>query len=235
MQSDCYDLIKFLKKIGLNDDELIQKALTHPSFVADNNQSYCECYERLEFLGDAVLKLISSEYLYEKFPEYKEGDLSNIRSFIVSDETLAKIAQKIGLVDLIKVSHNDASLKQLESVCACAFEAVLGALHLCGKDTELKEFFECNFSQLIDDIANNRLILNPKAILQEYTQSDTKSLPVYETINETGAAHNKTFEIKVSYNGETLASGSGKTKKAAQQDAALAACEKLNLIKGNVE
>lgn len=230
MQSDCSNLKKFLGSIKNLDKELIEKALTHPSVTADCNRPYCECYERLEFLGDAVLKLLSSEYLYDKFPDYKEGQLSAIRSFIVSDENLAAIAENINLIEEIKVSETDKTLCKNESVAACALEALLGALYLSGKMKELKEFFECNFSKTIDDIAQNKIVINPKAILQEYTQGDSKKLPEYEIISESGAAHDKTFIIKVSYNNEELGIGSGKTKKAAQQDAALKAAQKLGLI-----
>lgn len=230
MQSDCSNLKRFLDSIEDLDGALIDRALTHSSLASDNSLSYSQCNERLEFLGDAVLKLIASEYLYNKFPEYKEGELSNIRSYIVSDENLSQVALKIGLAEQIKVSKTDKTLQHNESISACALEAVLGALFISNKTKEIKEFFEYNFSQVIDDIAQKKMILNPKAILQEFTQSDSKQLPKYKIINESGAAHAKVFDVEVSYNDEALAIGSGKTKKAAQQDAALKASEKLGLL-----
>lgn len=230
MQSDYSSLKLFLNSLKNADEELILAALTHPSFAAENGLSHNDTYERLEFLGDAVLKLLASAFLLKKFPEYKEGELSNIRSFIVSDETLAKIAGEIGLTELIRVAQNDKTLNKYESVAACAFEAILGALFLSGEVEKLKEFFEFNFSKVVDDVDKNIIIYNPKALLQEYTQKETKELPVYEIISEKGAAHEKQFEVQVKYTGEILAKGCGKTKKAAQQEAALNACEKLNLL-----
>lgn len=218
---------------GLEQKEaqkLLEIAFSHPSLCSDGAVPYTNCYERLEFLGDAVLKLVASDYLYAKFPESREGELSKIRSYIVSDEVLAKIALKLGMEQEIRISETDKSLHCNESILACAFEAMLGALYLSGKTTAIKSFFKANFSELIDDIAQNKLVINPKAILQEYTQSKSKNLPVYKLVKETGAAHAKEFFVNVCYEGQILAQGCGKSKKAAQQEAALKACENLNLL-----
>ena len=234
MQSDCSNLRDFLNSVvGLEQKEaqkLLEIAFSHPSLCSDGAVPYTNCYERLEFLGDAVLKLVASDYLYAKFPESREGELSKIRSYIVSDEVLAKIALKLGMEQEIRISETDKSLHCNESILACAFEAMLGALYLCGKNAEIKSFFKANFSELIDDIAQNKLVTNPKAILQEYTQSKSKNLPVYKLVKETGAAHAKEFFVNVCYEGQILAQGCGKSKKAAQQEAALKACENLNLL-----
>lgn len=219
--------------VGLEQKEaqkLLEIAFSHPSLCSDGAVPYTNCYERLEFLGDAVLKLVASDYLYAKFPESREGELSKIRSYIVSDEVLAKIALKLGMEQEIRISETDKSLHCNESILACAFEAMLGALYLSGKTTAIKSFFKANFSELIDDIAQNKLVINPKAILQEYTQSKSKNLPVYKLVKETGAAHAKEFFVNVCYEGQILAQGCGKSKKAAQQEAALKACENLNLL-----
>lgn len=230
MQSECSSFRGFLGLLKTYDKTLVEIALTHPSYTADNNLPYTECYERLEFLGDAVLKLLASDYLYKKFPDYNEGQMSEIRSYIVSDEILARIAEKTGLINEIKVSQNDKTINLIESVGACALEAVFGALYLCGKFEYLKEFFECNFKELIDDIENSNIIYNPKAILQEFTQKESKELPVYTVTKESGAAHEKVFEVRVCYKDKELAKGEGKSKKAAQQDAALKACTSLGLL-----
>lgn len=234
MQSGCSSLRSFLDSIdGLNQEdakELFDIAFSHPSLCSDGIVPYTKCYERLEFLGDAVLKLTASEYLYNEFPEYREGELSKIRSYIVSDEVLAQIAHKLEIENEIRLSDSDKSLFCNESILACVFEAVLGALFICGKNDEIKFFFKSNFASLINDIADNKLVINPKAILQEYTQSKSKNLPVYKVSKETGAAHAKEFYVDVVYEGNILASGRGKSKKAAQQDAALNACKKLNLL-----
>ncbi len=218
--------------IETENENLYRIALTHPSYTKDNNLDYTECYERLEFLGDSVLKLVISELLYKKYPDYTEGDMSKIRSIAVSDNTLSKIAINIGLNKLIKAGIHDAKqgVTQLESVTACAFEATLGAYYLDGKLPELKEFAKKIFTPFIEEIDKNFAKYNAKAILQEFTQGQTKEIPEYKLIGTKGPEHNKIFEIEVSYQGEVIAKGEGRTKKDAEQNAAYDACIKLGAI-----
>lgn len=236
MPSDCSDksLNNFIKKLGFDkfSKELIQTAFTHSSFTKEQDLPYTKCYERLEFLGDAVLKMAVTDYLYQKFPDSHEGDLTKIRAVIVSDEIMHKFAQKIDIEPYIKVSGAEEKCggKKLESIQACVMEAMFGALYLSADKEALKDFIIKNLAPLIDDIAENKTVYNAKAILQEYTQSKSKDLPVYELVKETGAAHNRTFTIKVLYHDKELATASGKTKKHAQQQAAYMACQKLGLI-----
>ena len=236
MQSDCSDtkLNNFIKSLGFNEFsfELVQTAFTHSSYTKEKNLSYNECYERLEFLGDAVLKMAITDYLYNKFPDSHEGELTKIRAVAVSDEILHKIAIKLNIEPYIKVSEAEEKCggKKLESIQACVMEALFGALYLSSDKNTLKEFIIKNLSQLIDDISANKTVYNAKAVLQEYTQSKNKDLPEYELVKTTGAAHNRTFTIKVTYHGEELAISSGKTKKQAQQEAAYIACQKLGII-----
>ena len=234
MQSDCKKINEFLNGLGFKifDENLVLKALTHSSFTNDAGKSYFDCYERLEFLGDAVLKLITSEYLYKTFPEHKEGKLTKIRSVVVSDEVLAQIANKIGLSDFIRLS--DAEKRdggsQKTSILACALEALFGAIYLSGGYKDIEDFVVQHITTLIDNLNNNRSVYNAKAILQEYTQAQSKVVPEYNIIKETGKPNNKTFYVEVKYNDEILAQGMGKTKRSAQQEAALLACKKLKLI-----
>lgn len=213
--------------------ENYRHALTHPSYSKSKELPYDECYERLEFLGDAVLKLAVSNILYKEYPEYTEGQMSKIRSIVVSDYILAKISKDLGLSDLIIAAEHDAKqgIKQLESVAACSFEALLGAYYLDGKFFEVMEFLEEVLHPYILDVDKNFEKFNAKAILQEYTQGLTKETPVYTLIKTSGADHKRTFTIEVSYRGEVVGQGSGKTKKEAEQHAAYAACEKLGAIK----
>ena len=213
--------------------EYYKKALTHPSFIKENDLSYSECYERLEFLGDAVLKLAVSDILYKEYPDYTEGQMSKIRSIIVSDNILSKLANEIGLNKLIIAGKHDKKqgITELESVTACAFEAILGAFFLDGKFYEVMEFLNNAFHDEIIEIDKNFEKYNAKAILQEYTQGLTKETPVYKLVETKGAEHKKTFIIEVSYRGEIIAQGEGKSKKDAEQHAAYTACEKLGVIK----
>jgi len=236
MQSDCSEqkLKKFIENLGFKDFslELIKTAFTHSSFTQENNKSFLECYERLEFLGDAVLKMAVTDYLYNKFSDKEEGFLTKIRSIVVSDEILFKVAQKINIAPHIILGKAEEKCggRKLESIQACVMEAIFGALYLSSDKNLLKEFIVKELAQYIDDIAENRTIYNAKAILQEYTQGESKCLPEYNVIKESGAAHNKTFTIEVSYKNKILAIAEGKTKKQAQQEAAYIACKKLGLI-----
>lgn len=218
--------------IDTQEKKLYANALNHPSYTKENNMDYTECYERLEFLGDSVLKLLISELLYKKYPDYTEGEMSKIRSIAVSDNTLSKISKQIGLDKLIKAGTHDEKqgVTKLESVTACAFEATLGAYYLDGKLAELKEFTEKVFSPFLEEIDKNFEKYNAKAILQEYTQSLTKEIPVYKLLGTKGPEHHKIFEIEVSYRGEAIATGEGRTKKDAEQNAAYEACKKLGAI-----
>lgn len=219
-------------KIKTGQSELFKRALTHPSYTKEKELPYDENYERLEFLGDAVLKLVASQILYKKYPDYTEGSLSKIRSIVVSDNTLAKISREIGLCDLIVLSEHEAKqgYAKIESVCACAFEAVLGAYYLDGKLKKLIPFLENVLTPYIEEVDGNFEKYNAKAILQEYTQSIDKKTPVYKLIDEEGPAHKKTFTVEVSFQDKIIAQGSGKSKKDAEQHAAYEACKVLGVI-----
>lgn len=225
------DNLEQIFNINIENAELFKKALTHPSYTKEQEMDYTESYERLEFLGDAVLKLAVSDILYKKYPDYTEGSMSKIRSVIVSDAVLFEVAEKIGLSELIILGKHEEKqgCRKLESVCACAFEAVLGAYYLDGKFSELIEFINRIFLPYIQEVDKNFEKYNAKALLQEYTQSKTKTIPEYRVINETGPAHNKTFEVEVWYEGKLIARASGKSKKDAEQKCAYEACKKLGI------
>lgn len=221
-------------QIKPENHEIFEKALVHGSFTKENNISSLENYERLEFLGDAVLKLCVSDILYKKFPTYLEGDLTKIRSIIVSDNTLAEIAKKIGLSQLIMLGKQEEKMggRDRKSILACAFEAILGAYYLEGKFKEISTFLEKVFASFIKDVDENFEKFNAKAILQEYTQSKNKETPDYKIVEEIGPQHDKIFVVEVAYMQEVLASGRGKTKKEAEQACAYEACVKLGIING---
>lgn len=220
-------------KIGTQNKELFEKALTHGSFTRENDISSLKSYERLEFLGDAVLKLCVSDILYKKFPQYSEGELTKIRSIVVSDNTLAKVAEKIKLAPIIILGKQEEKMggRNRLSILACVFEAILGAYYLEGKFQEISDFLETNLECFIKDVDENFEKFNAKAVLQEYTQSQNKIIPVYNIIEELGPEHDKIFVVEVSYMNQVLASGRGKTKREAEQECAYKACLKLEVIK----
>ena len=224
------------KKLEINvPKDLLQTAFTHSSLTFENNEE--ENYERLEFLGDSVLKLLISEYLYKSYPEYPEGRMTKIRAILVSDSTLAKIGIQIGLPEKIRLSKSEEKDhgRNKESVIACSLEAILGAIYLSSGIKASMSFIKELYKNLPEQIDNNLEIYNAKAVLQEYTQKNNKDLPEYKELLETGKAHNKTFTFGVFYRNEFISQGSGKTKREAQQNAAMEACIRLGLIeKGNV-
>lgn len=225
--------IERIFKIPVVNVENFQRAVTHSSYTKENNMHFIECYERLEFLGDAVLKLTISDCLFKKFPEYSEGALSKIRSIVVSDAVLAEIAKKNGLSELIIMSRHEEKqgCRNLESVCACTFEAVLGAYYLDGKFRELLEYINTTFASYIEEVDSNSSKYNAKAVLQEYTQGLTKETPVYRVVAESGPAHKRKFEVEVSYQENVIAKATGRSKKEAEQKCAYEACKILGVIK----
>lgn len=236
MQSDFNKTEKKLEKIfkiKIEDSQIFQKALTHSSYTRENEIDNLVNYERLEFLGDAVLKLCVSDILFKKYPKYPEGELSKIRSIVVSDNTLAEVAEKIELGSLIIMGKQEEKTggRERKSILACAFESILGAYYLDGKFTELFKFLEKALKPYIKEVDEHFENYNAKAILQEYTQGVNKKTPVYKIVEEKGPEHDKIFIVEVSYMDEVLATGSGKTKKEAQQEGAYNACKKLGIIK----
>ena len=216
-----------------SDEDLLKLALTHPSFTKENGElDSLENYERLEFFGDSVLKLFTSKLLYENNPDYPEGRLSKIRSILVSDFTLSKIAFDIGLDKLIILGRAEEKQggRKRESNLACALEAVLGAYYLSGKQKSIEQFLEKYLIPFASDIDEHFEKYNAKDVLQQYTQGFDKTLPVYTTISSIGPAHAPIFEVELSWHGEVIASCKGKTKKEAQQECAYEACKKFNLI-----
>ena len=233
------ELLQFLNNNNLQCDnlELLNRSLTHSSYTNENNLNSLENYERLEFMGDAVLKLISSKYLYEKFPDYNEGELSKIRASLVSDSTISKFASQINLGAYMIFGPAEKKLggENRKSNLACAFEALLGALYLDKKEEITKHFLLKFIEEEIQYIKTHLIQLNAKSTLQEYTQEKYKVLPEYKIIKETGPDHKKTFEIQIKINGNIMATAIGESKKQAQQNAAYLALKKFGLLEPNKE
>ena len=226
-------MMKFnLLDVECSNKELLSKAFTHPSYTKEKDLPSTDNYERLEFLGDAVLKLVTSNLLYSKYPDYDEGELSKIRSILVSDVTLSKIANEINLNKRLVLGSGEEKTggRERESNNACSMEAVLGVYYLDNKMKDIEKFLEEHLLPYADDIENHFERYNAKAVLQEYTQGITTELPEYNVIKMSGPAHKPIFEVEVVFKGEVLATGKGKTKKDAQQEAALSACKKLGII-----
>lgn len=220
--------------LQFNDINLIQSALTHSSYAKLTTVSHSQDNERLEFFGDAVLKLIVSEHIYHEFPDSDEGALTQIRSNIISDKTLAKMAKKIQLGTFIRFSHGESNAggKERDSNLANALEAVLGAIYLDLGYEKAKQFFLPLVHEYDPMLLSETITKDYKSILQEWAQKQKYTLPKYTVINEQGPDHDKIFVIEVSIEmaDKTVAgSGKGQSKKIAQQDAAQQLVEKLKI------
>ena len=230
-QKNIKSLLKTLK-VKSTDLTLMDEALTHPSFNFEKGIENGIDYERLEFLGDSVLRLVISEFLYNKFPSFDEGKLTKIRSFLVSDDMLYKIAQGLELNKHLNIGEHEEKDggRNKPSILACAMEAVFGAVYLSSGYLEAKNCINNIYNEIEFNFPEILYLYNSKEMLQQYTQGKNKDLPEYKIIKETGAAHNKTYEVTVEYEGQNLGTGKGKTKKEAEKKAALNALKYLNLL-----
>ncbi len=212
--------------------DLIEQALTHRSVLPQTGQDRSQANEQLEFLGDAVLELVIVDHLFRRFPDKTEGDLTKLKSMIVSGDSLQAIAQKINLGDFINMSENEARNggRNRHSILEDTFEAVIAAIYLDGGHKPAERFIKKNLLAFLDEIIEEKLDTNFKSQLLEHAQSSNRGMPLYSISKESGPDHNKKFEIEVSLNGEIVGKGNGKSKKTAQQNAARNALSNLNII-----
>ena len=224
------DLAAFQVRLGykFRDEDLLRLALTHPSVAHEANTATAH-NQRLEFLGDAVLQLALTRELYEKFPEFDEGPLTKARAKLVNRRTLAEHARALGLGAYLILGHGEAKHggRERPSALADALEALLGAIFLDGGFDAAREFILREFSPAFGKLSVLPTIENPKGELQELLQERTPLAPEYKTVSATGPDHDRVFECIVLHDGVELAHGSGKSKKAAESDAALAALKRL--------
>ena len=221
-------IIEFEKKIGYTFENpyLLVTALTHSSYSNEKRLKKYKCNERLEFLGDAVLELISSEYIFKENPQKPEGDLTRIRASYVCEPTLAACARDISLGDYLLLGKGEDRTggRERDSILSDAMEATIGAVYLDGGFARAKEYVE---AFVLRDIENKKLFYDSKTILQEIVQGEMECEPVYELTGEEGPNHNKKFTVQVLIREQVYGTGSGRTKKAAEQEAAYAALLKL--------
>ena len=228
------DLAALQSRLGykFRNEGLLHLALTHPSVAHENTKGF-EHNQRLEFLGDAVLGLIFARELYEKFPASDEGELTKSRARLVNGDMLAGRARSLNLGAHLTLSRGEETSggRERASTLADAFEALLGAIFLDGGFDAAREFVLREFAADLSTLAKSSGIENPKGELQELLQSRSPRAPEYQTVSATGPDHNRVFECVVLHEGVELARGRGKSKKAAESDAALAALKKLQEIK----
>ena len=219
---------KLEKTIGytfLNRD-LLKQALTHSSYANEKRMDRFCNNERLEFLGDAVLEVTSSDFIYHSHPDMAEGEMTKLRASLVCEPALAFCARELKLGGFLLLGKGEDSTggRDRDSILSDAMEALIGAIYLDGGFTNAKEFI---LSFILSDVENKQLFFDSKTILQEIVQSSSAKVLHYELISEEGPDHNKKFTVAALIGEEMLAAGSGRTKKAAEQEAAYRSILKL--------
>lgn len=215
------DLKKLEEQIGyqFQNEKLLFQAMTHSSYANEHKLEKKYCNERLEFLGDAVLEVVSSDCLYRKYPDKPEGELTKIRASIVCEPTLAYCASDIKLGSYLLLGKGEEATggRGRNSVVSDALEALIGAIYLDGGFANAKEFIE---RFIMNDIEHKQLFFDSKTILQEIIQASSSEKLEYEIIREEGPDHNKIFEVRAVLGEEEIGRGEGRTKKAAEAVAA---------------
>ncbi len=223
------DFAKFEEIIGLTfkNKELLRRAFTHRSYLNENRALESSHNERLEFLGDAVLELMVTEYLFEKYPDSNEGDLTAFRASLVNAITLSEVAQKINVNDYLLLSKGEAkdTGKARQYILANTMEAIIGAVYLDQGYDAAKYFIAKNLFHLIDKIVEEKTWIDAKSKFQEKAQEKESTTPAYKTIKEDGPDHDKHFTVAVYLNKDKIAVGEGKSKQEAEQAAARNALE----------
>src|SRR5262245_4061455 len=224
-------LLEFEREIGVRfrDPMLLNQSLMHRSYVHGKAEDRGLSNERMEFLGDSVLGLIVNEYLYNRYPDRDEGDLTKIKSLVVSRQVLAKKAEEIGLGKYLLLSAGEVESggRKRSSIIADAMEAVIGAIYLDRGLEPAREFIRREILVGLHEITRSEEHTNYKSLLQELVQGSRKVHPVYRVQSERGPDHDKQFIVDVSISGKVYGRGTGKSKKEAEQSAAKAALENL--------
>ncbi len=227
---------KLEKILGLEfaQKKLLDSVFVHRSYVNENKNLKLDHNERLEFLGDAVLELIITRYLYDAYPDAQEGVLTNLRSALVRKDNLAKLAKKLELGKYLRLSKGEEKSggREKDYILANTYEALIGSIYLDqGLETSRKFVLE-NVIPSLETIMKENLHIDHKSAFQEYTQEKLRITPLYETITAEGPDHDKVFTMGVYLDGKLIAKGSGASKRKGEEDAAHKALLKLKKKEG---
>ncbi len=226
------ELSNLENKIGIefNSKQLLKEALTHRSYLNENPDWETPHNERLEFLGDAVLELTTTENLFQSYPQYSEGELTGIRAAIVNYQTLAKVAKSINLETFIYLSRGEEkdSGRAKEVILANALEAVIGAAYLDAGYEKTSCFIKNHILSLVPEVIKNKTYKDPKSLLQEIIQEKLKLTPSYSVLKEEGPDHQKIFTVAVYFGDKISGTGKGFSKQEAETEAAQDALQKIS-------
>ncbi|PJC36732.1 ribonuclease III [Candidatus Peregrinibacteria bacterium CG_4_9_14_0_2_um_filter_53_11] len=214
--------------VTFTDQDLLAKACVHTSYVNEHRDDGLASNERLEFLGDAVLELVTTDALYKQYPSNEEGELTAFRSALVKGENLAAVARDLGLGEFLLLSHGEEKSggREKNYLLANMFESLIGALYLDRGYEVTREFIDRHILEHIGEIVEKGLYVDAKSHLQELTQEEKGLTPSYAVITEEGPDHNKVFTVGVYVGEELLAEGTGSSKQKAEQSAATNALQK---------
>ncbi len=226
---DYIDFATNKLQVSFNDIDLLVMAFTHRSYVNEHRKTVTEHNERLEFLGDAVLELVVTEYLYSNFTD-PEGTLTNWRSSLVRTESIGAAASRFEFEPLLRLSRGEkrGTERARAQILANCFEAVIGALYLDQGYEAARDFIHGSLIVTFDEILKSGSWMDPKSSLQEVAQSNEGHTPIYKVISEEGPDHDKIFTVGVYVNGKLQGSGTGPSKQAAQVGAAEVALTKYH-------
>ena len=218
------DFSAFEKKIGyaFKNKELLEQAFTHRSYINENRDIAREHNERLEFLGDAVLELAVTDFLYAKYPQSPEGELTAYRAALVNTQSISDAGTKLGMNDYLLLSRGESrdTGRARQIILANAFEAVIGAIYLDAGYTASQKFIDEQLFHKTDEVVAKRLWQDAKSRLQEISQDQSGITPTYQLLDQSGPDHDKRFVIGAFLGTERIATGSGPSKQEAEQDAA---------------
>ena len=217
-------------RYDFSDEKLLLEALVHRSYIRTPEGRELASYERLEFLGDSVLRLVVSEELFKIYEDYSEGELTKLKSMLVNETALARIGGEAGLGQFVLLSPEEerSGGRERNSILADCFEAVLGAIYLDGSLATVRVLIQRLILSRAEEILSDETQINYKGILLELLQARGGGSPAYEVVDEEGPDHRKVFQVAIRYHGERLGLGQGLTKKEAEQLAARQALEVLS-------
>jgi len=218
-------------EIRFKDELLLKQALVHRSYLNEHPDFRIGHNERLEFLGDAVLEIVVTEYLYNEFPDTPEGELTNWRASLVNSKMLYQITPELGIDKYLYLSKGEAKDKNKKSrqyILADAVEAIIGAIYLDQGIKEAKKFIIKYIISNLEEVLSNQVFLDPKSHFQEKSQELKGITPHYEIIKETGPDHAKKFVVGLYLNKELISEGSGSSKQEAQVNAAIAGIKRMS-------
>ena len=221
------DFTQFEETAGITfkDKALLKQAFIHRSYINENRSSGLAHNERLEFLGDAVLELVTTDYLYKRFPDMDEGKLTSLRSALVNADTCAVVAQNLGANDFLLLSRGESKDmgRARQYILANTLEAIIGAIYMDQGFEVAQKFILTHITPLTDGLVEKGTWIDAKSLFQEKAQEHASLTPVYKTLKESGPDHDKRFTIGVYVGNELIGQGEGQSKQDAEQEAARSA------------